>query len=204
MGTWSSPTGTRLHPLPDLLTQRYFPESYRSWVRILTSPFSFFQASPSVSPSSSTVVSPKGHGGLASPPATTPTSSVNGTALPPGSPVGSPLNKLQSMQPFDYRKSSEAKTPDSISSRGSIERPIPPSLPHGMPRMPGAGMGMGMPLIPNVSVPPSLASYHNSITKVTLKTPRNNFAIFFHSDIFFRLSKSTKCQKSPMRIRTAL
>ena len=103
---------------------------------------------------------------MASPPATTPTSSVNGTGgLLPGSPVGSPLNKLQCMQPFDYRKSSEAKTPDSISSRGSIERPIPPSIPHGMPRMPG----LGMPLIPNVSVPPSLASYHNSITKVILK-----------------------------------
>merc|ERR1719210_2927955 len=33
-------------------------------------------------------------------------------------------------------------------------------------RLPTSGVpGLGMPLIPNVSVPPSLASYHNSITK---------------------------------------
>ena len=81
------------------------------------------------------------------------------------------------MQPFDYRKAGEAKTPDSISSRGSIERPLPASIPHTMGRMPPAGMGgLGMPLIPNVSVPPSLASYHNSITKV-------NF-IQYHSRFF--------------------
>ena len=130
------------------------------------------KASPSVSPSSSSVVSPKAPGGLASPSSTTtPTSSVNGTSagVPPSSPhsASSPLNRLQSMQPFDYRKAGEAKTPDSISSRGSIERPVPASIPHTMGRMPPAGMGgLGMPLIPNVSVPPSLASYHNSITKV--------------------------------------
>ena len=74
------------------------------------------------------------------------------------------------MQPFDYRKAGEARTPDSIgSSRGSIERPVPPSMPPGMGgRLPTSGVpGLGMPLIPNVSVPPSLASYHNSITKVS-------------------------------------
>ena len=118
------------------------------------------------------MVSPKAPGGLASPSSiTTPKSSVNGTTggVPPSSPraASSPLNRLQSMQPFDYRKAGEAKTPDSISSRGSIERPLPASIPHTMGRMPPAGMGgLGMPLIPNVSVPPSLASYHNSITKV--------------------------------------
>ena len=72
------------------------------------------------------MVSPKAPGGLASPSSTTPKSSVNGTAggVPPSSPraASSPLNRLQSMQPFDYRKAGEAKTPDSISSRGSIER----------------------------------------------------------------------------------
>ena len=131
------------------------------------------KASPSVSPSSSSVVSPKAPGGLASPSSTTtPTSSVNGTGgLPPSSPhpASSPLNRLQNMQPFDYRKASQEanKRPDSISSQGSIERPIPASIPHAMGRMPPAGMGgMGMPMIPNVSVPPSLASYHNSVTKV--------------------------------------
>jgi hypothetical protein len=139
------------------------------------------KASPSVSPSSSSVVSPKGHhGGLASPSSTTPTSSVNGTALPPSSPhsTGSPLNKLQNMQPFDYRKVGEQhhhqhrRTPDSIGSgghRSSIERPVPPSMSHGMGRLPPATMsGLGMPLLPNVSLPPSLASYHNSITMVII------------------------------------
>ena len=52
-----------------------------------------------------------------------------------------------------------------------------------MPRMPVAGIpGMGMPLIPNVSVPPSLASYHNSITKVIFEKFRiwldNSFVKF--------------------------
>ena len=127
------------------------------------------------------MVSPKAPGGLASPSSTTPKSSVNGTAggVPPSSPraASSPLNRLQSMQPFDYRKAGEAKTPDSISSRGSIERPLPASIPHTMGRMPPAGMGgLGMPLIPNVSVPPSLASYHNSITKVNFIQYHSRFA----------------------------
>ena len=127
------------------------------------------------------VVSPKAPGGLASPSSTTPKSSVNGTAgVPPSSPraASSPLNRLQSMQPFDYRKAGEAKTPDSISSRGSIERPLPASIPHTMGRMPPAGMGgLGMPLIPNVSVPPSLASYHNSITKVNFIQYHSRFIL---------------------------
>ena len=127
------------------------------------------KVSPSVSPASSAVVSPKAPGGLASPSPTTPTS-VNGAHVPHGAssphhhPASSPLNRLQSMQPFDYRKAGEAKTPDSISSRGSIEKPLPASIPPSMGRIPPGGMGLaGMPLMPNVTVPQSLASYHNSI-----------------------------------------
>jgi hypothetical protein len=61
--------------------------------------------------SSSAMVSPGGpvpghlSHPLSSPPTSSTPSSINGTALPPSSPLSSssPLNRLQNMQPFDYR-----------------------------------------------------------------------------------------------------
>ena len=60
----------------------------------------------------------------------------------------SPLNKLQSMHPFDYRKH-ERRTPDSV-SRSPVEKPIPPSMaPMRFPHGPGG------PGIPGYPIPPS-------------------------------------------------
>ena len=122
--------------------------------------------------SSSAMVSPGGPGAasqpnhpLSSPPTSSTPSSINGTALPPSSPLSasSPLNRLQNMQPFDYRKAGERKTPDPRDHRG-IERPIPPSMrlpPSSMAAAAAAAAGLGMPLMPNVNLPHHLASYHN-------------------------------------------
>jgi len=126
--------------------------------------------------SSSAMVSPGGPGAghlshpLSSPPTSSTPSSVNGTALPPSSPLSSssPLNRLQNMQPFDYRKACERKTPDPRDHRG-MERPIPPSMrlpPSSMAAAAAAAAGLGMPLMPNVNMPHSLASYHNSMSSI--------------------------------------
>ena len=127
--------------------------------------------------SSSAMVSPGGPTGpgqmshpLSSPPTSSTPSSINGTALPPSSPLSasSPLNRLQNMQPFDYRKACERKTPDPRDHRG-IERPIPPSMrlpPSSMAAAAAAAAGLGMPLMPNVGLPHSLASYHNSMSSI--------------------------------------
>lgn len=122
-------------------------------------------SSPASTPSS--LVSPKHAHPAASPPASTPT---NGTAVPPSSPLSatSPLNRLQSMQPFDYRK--DRKTPES--------RPIPPTIPPGM-RMPGAA-SMGLPLMASVSaggMPPGLANYSNTMANLSNKVRIGGFEI---------------------------
>ncbi len=107
--------------------------------------------SPSLSPSSTAMVSPKG---IASPSSTTPNSINGGNPLPP-----SPLNKLQTMSGYDYRKGAGggAKTPDSLSSTN--ERPLPPSIGA---RLPPSSMAASL----GMSLPPSLAlPYHNTIAK---------------------------------------
>ena len=93
----------------------------------------------------------------------------------------SPLNRLQSMQPFDYRakEASTRGSPDSVgsslhqaehqqraSSASSIERPIPATISPSM-RLPPSSLAS----FPNVSggVPPSLASYHNTINSIANK-----------------------------------
>ena len=122
--------------------------------------------------SSSAMVSPGGPGAghlshpLSSPPTSSTPSSINGTGLPPSSPLSSssPLNRLQNMQPFDYRKAGERKTPDPRDHRGPPQSMrLPPSS---MAAAAAAAAGLGMPLMPNVSIPHSLASYHNSMSSI--------------------------------------
>ncbi len=139
------------------------------------SPGNHSQASPlSASPVSCTTPSGPPQGGgphLIPPPHSTISpvsiSQMNGggaTSLPPpSSPTSSimtspsPLNKLQSMHPFDYRKleqHAQRKTPEmprSSSSSSSIEKPLPPSLsPMRFPPPPSHGLGPpGYPMPPN-------------------------------------------------------
>ena len=139
--------------------------------------------------SSSAMVSPGGPGAagqpshpLSSPPTSSTPSSINGTALPPSSPLSasSPLNRLQNMQPFDYRKAGERKTPDPRDHRG-IERPIPPSMrlpPSSMAAAAAAAAGLGMPLMPNVNLPHHLANYHNSMTSLGKVKKHVSFVFF--------------------------
>ena len=92
----------------------------------------------------------------------------------------SPLNRLQNMQPFDYRKAAAAAAAAAaadLAAKGDIERPIPPSMhpglrmPAGAAAMAGLAAAAGMPLLPTVSgVSPSLAaSYQNTIATMTSK-----------------------------------
>ena len=89
----------------------------------------------------------------------------------------SPLNRLQNMQPFDYRKAAAAAAAAAaadLAAKGDIERPIPPSMhpglrmPAGAAAMAGLAAAAGMPLLPTVSgVSPSLAaSYQNTIASM--------------------------------------
>ena len=92
----------------------------------------------------------------------------------------SPLNRLQNMQPFDYRKAAAAAAAAAaadLAAKGDIERPIPPSMhpglrmPAGAAAMAGLAAAAGMPLLPTVSgVSPSLAaSYQNTIASMASK-----------------------------------
>jgi len=100
---------------------------------------------------------------------TVPTSSlpVNGS-LPPPSPVTSsssitspsPLNKLQSMHPFDYRKS-ERRTPEI--PRSPVEKPLPPSM--SPMRFHQPGMPPGYPIPPSFGVHPSMAPYQHQMAR---------------------------------------
>ena len=95
---------------------------------------------------------------------------VNGTA-----PATSPLNRLQNMQPFDYRNSKPGSTDSRRATSSPIERPVPPTIAPGMRMPPGASAaamaGLGLPLLPTVSgVPASFAaSYHNTIASMANK-----------------------------------
>ena len=108
-----------------------------------------------------------------------PVSAVNGNNSS-SSTSSSPLNRLQSMQPFDYRASKESGhgSPDSVASSlhqqdhqqgrastGSMERPVPATISPSMRLPPSSG---GMPLLAS-SVPASLASYHNTINSIANK-----------------------------------
>ena len=91
----------------------------------------------------------------------------------------SPLNRLQNMQPFDYRKAAAAAAAAAadLAAKGDIERPIPPTMhpglrmPAGAAAMAGLAAAAGMPLLPTVSgVSPSLAaSYQNTIASMASK-----------------------------------
>ena len=139
-----SPIVNGLHPPSrgDVSPSRSHPRSSPMHDRSITSPSS--NASSSMA-----MVSPKNNRG--SPPVSTPSSGING--LPTSTPmsVGSPLNRLQNMQPFDFRKgpnSNDRKTPDG--RNGAV--PIPPTIPP--MRMPGAGSLGSFP----ANMP---LSYHN-------------------------------------------
>ena len=89
----------------------------------------------------------------------------------------SPLNRLQNMQPFDYRKhqaemQGRSRTPDALQQQSRV----PPSLPPQMRIPPSASMAAaaglaGLPLLTSVSgIPSSLAStYHNTIASMASK-----------------------------------
>ena len=66
----------------------------------------------------------------------------------------SPLNKLQSMHPFDYRKQEQQR--EAI-PRSPVEKPIPPSM--SPMRFPGHGPGHG-PGIPGYPIPPSFGGHY--------------------------------------------
>ena len=86
-----------------------------------------------------------------------PTTTSSSVSLP--SP--SPLNKLQSMHPFDYRKA-ERMTPDI--PRSPIEKPLPPSL--SPMRFPGAGLPPGYPIPPSFNMHPGLSPYQQQMAKL--------------------------------------
>ena len=96
----------------------------------------------------------------------------------------SPLNRLQNMQPFDYRKAAAAAAAAAAAdaaAKGDIERPIPPTMhpglrmPAGAAAMAGLAAAAGMPLLPTVSgVSPSLAaSYQNTIASMASKVRKH-------------------------------
>ena len=92
----------------------------------------------------------------------------NGTSSPSISsscslPSPSPLNKLQSMHPFDYRKAAqERRTPEM--SRSPVEKPLPPSISPMRPFHP-AGLPPGYPLPPSFSLHPNMAPYQHQMAK---------------------------------------
>ena len=115
------------------------------------------------SSSSNFLLSPKHH--LS--PSATPTS-----VPPPTSPIiASPLNKLQNMQPFDYRKQ-DRKTPDDKLMPGTGGVAVPPSMripPTSMAAAAAAGFAAAG--LPGLS---SLPNYHNSITSMANNMAKGN------------------------------
>ena len=110
-----------------------------------TSPESVSSHPQPVPTSTSQQQQPSSNGSLPSPVATSSSASSTASLTSP-----SPLNKLQSMHPFDYRKH-ERSTPDSQMSRSPVEKPVPASMaPMRFPHGPG---GPGMP--PGYPIPPS-------------------------------------------------
>ena len=145
----------------DLLERKGSPPSSSSAAAL--SPGNQSQASPLSSspvstPAAAPIVSPVANGGPSGGP----------SSLPPPSPTTSnssmtspsPLNKLQSMHPFDYRKL-ERRTPEI--SRSSVEKPLPPSL--SPMRFPPPGLPPGYPMPPNFGMHPGMASYHHQMSK---------------------------------------
>ena len=102
------------------------------------------------------ITSPSSNASSAVSPGKRAASPVNGAPSPMGG--GSPLSRLQGMQPFDYRKNStEAKTPNGGAAAAAV--PIPPTIPP--MRMPGAAGALG-PFGPGGMLPYGMA-------KVSLK-----------------------------------
>lgn len=111
---------------------------------------------------------------ISSPSPSSASGNVNGNST-------SPLNRLQNMQPFDYRKHQaemgvRSRTPDSVMQQQSR---LPPSIPPQMRIPPSASMAAaaglaGLPLLTSVSgIPSSLAStYHNTIASMASKVRR--------------------------------
>ena len=108
---------------------------------------------------------PSSNGSLPSPVATSSSASSTVSLTSP-----SPLNKLQSMHPFDYRQKHEHTTPDSQVSRSPVEKPVPASMapmrfPHG-PAPPG--MPPGYPIPPSFGMgqfpgPGGLSPYQHQL-----------------------------------------
>ena len=139
-------------------------------VRSHTSP-----SSPRTSPEGGCYLQPP-------PPSLTPSSSAlpphshsNGSGLPPPSspsvssssslPSPSPLNKLQSMHPFDYRKAataSDRRTPEV--PRSPVEKPLPPSI-SPMRAFHQPGLPPGYPIPPSFGLHPGMAPYQHQMAK---------------------------------------
>ena len=133
----------RSHPSPVSSLSRTSPESVSS-----SHPQHQQQQQPV--PTSSQHQPDQKNGSLPSPNTSSSTSSITSP---------SPLNKLQSMHPFDYRKQ-ERKTPDV--PRSPVEKPIPPSMnpmrfPHGPGPMPG------YPIPPSFGGYPGLSPYQHQL-----------------------------------------
>ena len=136
------------------------------------SPVSLKRSSPSPPPPHMSQHSPKLNY-ISS--ASSPGGNVNGNST-------SPLNRLQNMQPFDYRKHQaeqlgRSRTPDSAAMQHQQQSSrVPPSIPPQMRIPPSASMAAaaglaGLPLLTSVSgIPSSLAStYHSTIASMANK-----------------------------------
>ena len=121
----------------------------------------------------------------------------------------SPLNRLQNMQPFDYRKAAAAAAAAAaadLAAKGDIERPIPPTMhpglrmPAGAAAMAGLAAAAGMPLLPTVSggVSPSLAaSYQNTIASMASKVRLKCRAEMDENQSLGQASKNTNFAGQP-------
>ena len=136
-----------------------------------TSPGSTSDISPVIhnqpSPLSSSRTSPESISSLAVP-ISSPAVIGAPPSLPPPSPntstsslvSPSPLNKLQSMHPFDYRKS-ERRTPEV--PRSPVEKPIPPSM--SPMRFHQTGLPPGYPIPPSFSLHHGISPYQHQMSK---------------------------------------
>ena len=136
-----------------------------------TSPGSTSDISPVIhnqpSPLSSSRTSPESISSLAVP-ISSPAVIGATPSLPPPSPntstsslvSPSPLNKLQSMHPFDYRKS-ERRTPEV--PRSPVEKPLPPSM--SPMRFHQTGLPPGYPIPPSFSLHHGISPYQHQMSK---------------------------------------
>ena len=126
-----------------------------------TSPDGGCYQQASLTPSSSAPPAhPHSNGSSGLPPPSSPSVSSSSSLPSP-----SPLNKLQSMHPFDYRKAataSDRRTPEV--PRSPVEKPLPPSI-SPMRAFHQPGLPPGYPIPPSFGLHPGMAPYQHQMAK---------------------------------------